>query len=89
MYKCHTREVLTGMEGRCSLEAHRNGRGGCGVQRAEVRSSRTLTVAEGCGSGRVRDVAREAREANQARGGGQCLEDGVGLLKGKAEQGCI
>ena len=69
------------MDGRCSLEAHRNGRGGCGVQRAEVRSSRTLTAAEGCGSGRVRDVAGEVREANQAWGGGQCLEDGEGSLE--------
>lgn len=54
---------------------------GCGVQRAEVRSSGTLTAAEGWDSGRVRDVAREAREANQARGGGRCLEDREGSLE--------
>ena len=40
-----------------------------GLQRAEVRSSRTPTTAESWASERVRDVAEEeAREVDQAQG---------------------
>ena len=42
---------------------------GCGIQRAEARSSGTPTAAKSWASERVRDVAEEeAREADQAQG---------------------
>lgn len=45
------------------------GRLGCGIQRAEARSSGTPTAAESWASERVRDVAEEeVREADQAQG---------------------